>query len=234
MALIIETEQGTFTGYLALPKGPPRGLVVVTQEIYGVNREVRRVADWLAAAGYAAVAPDLLWRVAPELDFGYADRDNARQAIGKLQPERIVSDIAAAAHALRAHVPQGSNLGLALLALGWGGLYAYQAAGLSQASAIVSYYPGNLPNGIDIAKSIGIPQQIHLAFHDERTKPEFRRSLREALAGLDDAEVLVYPDADHGFANRDRQEFHAESARLADDRTLDFLVRTLQHADAPA
>ncbi|MET4579440.1 dienelactone hydrolase family protein [Ottowia thiooxydans] len=230
MTLKIQTEKGNFTAYLALPEGPAKGLIIVTQEIYGVNKEVRRVTDWLARAGYAAAAPDLLWRVAPNLDFEYADRDNARKAIGQLQSDQIVSDIAQTAQALRAHIPQGENLPLAIVALGWGGLYSYQAASLATAAAIVSYYPGNLPNGIDTASSIGIPQQIHLAYHDERTKPEFRRSLREALAGLDDAEVIVYPDADHGFANRDRTEFHTESAELADNRTLEFLARSFKYS----
>jgi carboxymethylenebutenolidase len=230
MTLKIETEQGSFTGYLALPEGSAKGLIVVTQEIYGVNNEVRRVADWLANAGYAAVAPDLLWRVSPNLDFEYADRDNARKAIGQLQSELIGSDIAQTANSLRAHIPQGDSLPLAIVALGWGGLYSYQAASQAKASAIVSYYPGNLPSGIDTASAVGIPQQIHLAHHDERTKPEFRRALREALAGLDDAEVIVYADADHGFANRDRAEFHSESAERADHRTLEFLAHSFKRS----
>lgn len=228
MTLKIETEGGAFSGHFALPAGPAKGLVVVVQEIYGVNREVRRVTDWVAAAGFVAAAPDLLWRVSPGLDFDYADRDSARKAIAELKPELIVADLVAAAGALRASIPQGKDLKLAFLALGWGGQAAYQAAKPAGAVAVASYYPGNLSNVLDIAGSAGIPQLLHFGYHDERTKPEFRRTVRETLAGRDDAEIFVYPDADHGFANHDRKAFHAESARLADGRTLEFLARLLK------
>ena len=58
----ITTADGSFAAYLAKPasgKGP--GIVVI-QEIFGVNANVRAIADDLAAKGYVALAPDLFWR----------------------------------------------------------------------------------------------------------------------------------------------------------------------------
>ena len=51
---------GTFTGYLAKPASGRGPGVVVIQEIFGVNGFVRETADWLAAQGYIALAPDLI------------------------------------------------------------------------------------------------------------------------------------------------------------------------------
>ncbi len=225
--LEIATSTGSFTGHLALPTGTPKGCVVVVQEIYGVNREVRRVTDWLAGAGFAAVAPDLLWRVQPDLDFDYADRDNARKAVSSLKPDTTADDIAAAGEAL---MKKAGNAGCAILSLGWGGRFAFMAAPKANARAVVAFYPGNLEGAIQLASGALMPQQFHFAKADERTKPEFRKALREAMVERDDVEIFVYQDADHGFANRDRAEFHEASAKLADDRTVEFLARILKSA----
>jgi carboxymethylenebutenolidase len=222
--------KGEFSGYLAMPSGPVKGLAVVVMEIYGVNREIRRMTDEMARQGYAAFAPDLLWHVGENLDFDYADRDNARKAVMSLDQAAIVTDIVAAAHGLRAHVPGGADAPLALVSAGWGGWFMFQAANDAAASAIVSYYPGNIDGVEAMTATVSAPMQFHFARHDERTKPEFRTRLRKLLADRDDVEIFVYHDADHGFANRDRTEFHAPSAELADARAAEFLARTMHMA----
>src|SRR3954454_12541602 len=56
---------GRFLGYLAKPSGGNGPGVVVIQEIFGVNKVVRDIADGFAARGYFALAPDLFWRLEP-------------------------------------------------------------------------------------------------------------------------------------------------------------------------
>ncbi len=51
-----------FDAYLATPSGTPKGGVVVIQEIFGVNADIKETANWLAGEGYLALAPDLFWR----------------------------------------------------------------------------------------------------------------------------------------------------------------------------
>lgn len=224
----IKSESGaTFQGYFASPAGSAKGLVVVVQEIYGVNREVRRVTDEFARNGFAAVAPDLLWRVKPWLDFDYADRDNARKAIMSLKDDEIVSDIVAAMGALKKATRDSDQLKVGILALGWGGKPAYAAAARQPVAAIGSYYPGTLEGSEDLVRSVSAAQIFHFAAKDPRTKPEFRNALSTKLAGRADVEVHVYEEPDHGFANRDRPEFHQASAELADRRTLEFFQRHL-------
>lgn len=217
-----------FGGYMAAPKGTPKGGIVVVQEIYGVNREVRRVVDQCASEGYLAFAPDLLWRVKPGLDFDYEDRDGARDAITALDQGKIVEDILDAIKAIQGKL--GGKGPIGMVALGWGGKFGLTAAGKSDVAAVVAYYPGNLPGAEAITRDVKAPMMYHFAFHDTRTKPDFRESLRKTLAGRDDVEIYVYPDADHGFANHDRSEFHADSAKLADERSFGFLGRVLARA----
>ncbi len=69
---------GRFDAYLALPasgKGPG---VVIGQEIFGVNANMRAVADLYAEEGYVALVPDLFWRLQPGVDLGYDKRPSPR------------------------------------------------------------------------------------------------------------------------------------------------------------
>ena len=54
-----------FPAWVAAPEGPPRGAIVVLQEIFGVNPHIRAVTERFAARGYLAVAPALFTRVQP-------------------------------------------------------------------------------------------------------------------------------------------------------------------------
>jgi carboxymethylenebutenolidase len=63
--LEIETFDGTFSAYFATPILTPTPVVVVIQEIFGVNAGIRQIADDLARHGFLAVCPDLFWRFEP-------------------------------------------------------------------------------------------------------------------------------------------------------------------------
>jgi dienelactone hydrolase len=71
----IEGRDGTFNAYIARPKTLPASLVVVLQELFGVNADIRKTCDELAEQGFVAVAPDLFWRQEPGVTFRFsADR----------------------------------------------------------------------------------------------------------------------------------------------------------------
>ena len=65
----IEGRDGTFNAYIARPKTLPASTVVVLQELFGVNADIRKTCDELAAQGFVAVAPDLFWRQEPGVDL---------------------------------------------------------------------------------------------------------------------------------------------------------------------
>jgi carboxymethylenebutenolidase len=61
------------SAYLSEPSGKARGGIVVIQEIFGVTRHIRDVADQYAAQGYLAIAPALFDRVERDVDVPYSD-----------------------------------------------------------------------------------------------------------------------------------------------------------------
>ena len=67
--ITIEGHNGVFAAYIARPKTVPAPAVVVLQELFGVNADIRKHCDELAEQGYLAVAPDLYWRQEPGVDL---------------------------------------------------------------------------------------------------------------------------------------------------------------------
>jgi carboxymethylenebutenolidase len=65
----VKGRDGTFNAYIARPKTSPAPTVVVLQELFGVNADIRKTCDELAEQGFVAVAPDLFWRQEPDVDL---------------------------------------------------------------------------------------------------------------------------------------------------------------------
>ena len=59
---------GEFSAYVALPLRPGPAIVVL-QEIFGVNANIRAVCDFLASRQFVAIAPDLYWRTEPGIEL---------------------------------------------------------------------------------------------------------------------------------------------------------------------
>src|SRR5471030_3060441 len=70
-SLTVHVADGSFDCYVARPAAAsaPAPVIIVLQEIFGVNAGIRSIADGYAAAGYIAVAPDLFWRAEPGLSM---------------------------------------------------------------------------------------------------------------------------------------------------------------------
>jgi carboxymethylenebutenolidase len=67
--ITIEGHDGAFAAYIARPKTLPAPAIVVLQELFGVNADIRKHCDELAEQGYLALAPDLYWRQEPGVDL---------------------------------------------------------------------------------------------------------------------------------------------------------------------
>src|SRR5580658_9949406 len=68
--ITIEGQDGAFNAYIARPKIMPAPAVVVLQELFGVNADIRKTCEELAEKGFIAVAPDLFWRQELGVDLG--------------------------------------------------------------------------------------------------------------------------------------------------------------------
>src|ERR1700723_3711345 len=86
--------------YLSEPPSKPRGGIVVIQEIFGVTRHIRAVADQYAAAGFTAIAPALFDRVERNVDVPYTDMAKGFGYMQQLKNEQVMLDVQAAVNRL--------------------------------------------------------------------------------------------------------------------------------------
>jgi carboxymethylenebutenolidase len=219
MGRMIKLESTTtIDAYLAEPVGTPKGGVVVIQEIFGVNRHIRDVADRVAAAGYTAIAPALFDSVETGVELGYDQAGMTRgiELMGKVGFDRPVQDVAAAARYIEAAGKIGT------VGFCWGGSVAYAAA-IRLGLPGVSYYGGGNTHFVD--QQAKAPLMFHYGEKDGHISADDRAKVHAANPN---APLYVYP-ADHGFNCDQRGSYDAPSAKLAWERTLAFFAEHIAH-----
>jgi carboxymethylenebutenolidase len=77
----VKGKDGTFVAYIARPKTSPAPAVVVLQELFGVNADIRKTCDELAERGFLAVAPDLFWRQGPAVDLNVTSEVDCQRGL---------------------------------------------------------------------------------------------------------------------------------------------------------
>jgi carboxymethylenebutenolidase len=211
-------DGATIGAYEAVPKGIARAGLVVLQEIFGVNRHVRSVADDFAAQGYHVVAPALFDRVEPGVELSYESDDVARGVAirAKTKHADTLADIAAAVDAAKVFGAVG------IVGYCWGGTLAFAAAQhVEGLAAAVGYYGSGiaaLPPG-----QLCCPVMLHFGDQDKSIPLADIEKIRRAHP---DIAIHIYP-ANHGFNCNDRAAYDADSATLARQRTLDFFAQYL-------
>jgi carboxymethylenebutenolidase len=201
--------------YRATPAAAPRGGLVVVQEIFGVNSHIKRTCDGFAADGYVALAPALFDRVERDYETGYtaADVERGRAVRGKLTIDDAVKDVRAAVREL---ARAGAKVGV--VGYCFGGTIAWLAATrIDGVAAAVGYYGGGVADAAH--EKPRCPVLLHFGETDASIPREHWETVRARHPGVP---VHVYP-AGHGFNCDERASYHAESARLARERTLAFL-----------
>ncbi len=224
---ITASDGGKFGAYLAQPKSAKAPGVVIIQEIFGVNDHIREVVDEYAAAGYLAIAPDMFWRIEPNLKLGYTAEDvqKGRGFRGKFNFDLGVHDIESTMKMLRA-MPE-CNGNLAVVGYCFGGLMAYLTAARTDIKAASCYYGGGIDGFIGEASAVKCPIQFHFGEKDAAIPSEVWGKVREAFAGRPNAEVFVYDGAEHGFNCTRRASFNPEAAKLARSRTLELFRKSI-------
>ena len=204
--------------YVAGPRDATRALVVV-QEIFGVNRHMRRVADSFAAEGYSVICPALFDRTERGVELGYTadDVSRGRTLRGTIDEHLTLLDILAAAGALPGGLPRG------IVGYCWGGSVAWHGATRSSAfNAAVGWYGG----GIAAAKSEvpRCPTQLHFGEVDASIPMADVEAIKTARP---EVEVFVYNGAGHGFGCEERGSYVEGDATVAQQRTLEFFGKNL-------
>lgn len=225
----ITTEGGTFGAYLATPAAGTGPGIVVIQEIFGVNANVRAIADGLAADGYVALAPDLFWRIEPGVDItdqSEAEWAKAFDLFGRFNVDLGITDIAAAIKALRALPGVTGKIGAVGHCLG--GLLAYLTATRTDIDAAVSYYGVNIASVLGEAVKISKPILLHVAEKDQFVPAEAQAQMSQTLGANTHATMVSYAGQDHAFARLGGAHYNAGAALSANAATAAFFAAALK------
>ncbi|PKM20851.1 MAG: dienelactone hydrolase [Gammaproteobacteria bacterium HGW-Gammaproteobacteria-15] len=210
-------------GYLVKPKNTAAALpaVLVIHENRGLNPYIEDIARRLAKAGFIAFAPDALWPLG-----GYPGNDDAgREMQSRLEPAKIVADLAAAAQWLKQLDGGSGKLGVVGFCFG-GAMTGRLAADLPKVvDAAVPFY-GSPPPADKIA-AIKAPLLVQLGELDERVNNQWPDA--EALFKQHNVnyKIEMYPSSHHGFHNDSTARYNKEMAELAWQRTLVFFRQHL-------
>lgn len=227
--LIIPSKDGqSFSAYVAMPAKLPAPTIIVIQEIFGVNAEIRKKCDDLAAQGFIGVAPDLFWRLEPNVqltDKSEAEWAKAFDLFNRFDVDLGVEDLRATHHVFRGHAHSTGVVGCIGYCLG--GKLAYLMAARSKVDASVSYYGVGLDALLDEAANIKKPLLMHIAEEDKFVPKDAQAKIKEALKNKAAVTIHSYPGVNHAFARTGGEHFDQEAADAANARTMAFLRSAL-------
>ena len=224
--------EGSFEAYCAVPDGGRGPGLLVFQEIFGINDNMRDLADRLAGAGYVAIVPDMFWRLEPR--FERKDESGFEDAIGMIQRYDFAwagPDILAT-HAHLAGMDACTGQ-VGAVGFCFGGTLAFLAAAVSEADgrgidAAVSYYGSGTNDQLALMDRITCPLLFHYGEDDPFIPQDKIAEVEQAAEGRAHVEVLRYPGAGHAFSNSDAPSmYNAEAAELAWSRTLAHFAQHL-------
>ena len=229
----VPVKDGEVPGYRAMPaKGGPFPVVLVVQEIFGVHEHIKDVCRRFAKLGYLAVAPELYARqgdVSKLTAF-----PEILKIVGKVPDEQVMSDLDAAV-AWAKGTGKADTTKLGVTGFCWGGrivwLYSAHNPGVK---AGVAWYgrlvnppdPIHPKNPIDVVGDLKAPVLGLYGGKDNGIPLESVEKVRAAIkAAGKPSEIVVYPDAPHGFHADYRPSYVKESADDGWKRLLDWFKK---------
>ena len=210
-------------GYLAVPESGKGPGVIVLQEWWGLNDEIKGICDRFAEEGFLALAPDLYRGDTTE------QPDEAEQKMMAMSMDQTEKDMRGAVDFLAGHEGfEGDGVGSVGFCLG-GGLAVWAATANPKVDAVVTYYYV-MPHGKPDFSKVQAPVLGHFGTNDDFVSVDDAKALEKELndAGAD-AKFEFYEGAGHAFANsHDRLGTYDEGkSNEAWRKTIDFLGRHL-------
>ena len=208
---------GNVSGYLATAAGSTKHVVVI-QEWWGLNPQIRGVCDRFAAVGFNALAPDLYHgRVTTEPDEAN-HLMNGLDWVGATE-----QDVRGAVQYLKT---RGGRVAVMGFCMG-GALTIIAGVKIPELDAGVCFY-GIPPTEAADPRHLHIPLQGHFANQDDWCTPQAVNALEATLKDARANYELFRYDAQHGFFNEQRPEvYNAEASQQAWTRMLGFLNKHL-------
>jgi carboxymethylenebutenolidase len=188
----------------------PLGAVLVMHENRGLTDHIANVAGRFAAAGYAALALDLLSEEGGTGSF--ADAGEVTGALGQVMPARFVEDMGSALQELARRVP-GKKIGAIGFCFGGGVVWRLIGSKDPLLAAAAPFY-GPLPMGVDFAGSqaavLGVYAELDTNVNGSR---DAATALLQGAALTH--EIVTFPNANHAFFNDTGPRYNPEAAAEA-------------------
>ncbi len=219
---------GTFDAFVAPAPQSPAGVVVLIQEIFGINASMKETARQVAEQGYHVLAPDLFWRLQPGVDL--TDKTDAewKQALdlmNRFDQQKGVEDLKATVAFAR--TMPGANGRVGTMGYCLGGRLAMMMALDSDADVNVSYYGVGLDSLLHGLERVEAPLLLHIAGEDKFFPKPGRDKVVEAARARPHVHAYTYPNADHAFARVGGVHWQARAATIANGRSAEALAAVL-------
>ena len=211
-------------GYLAIPSTPGKypGLILI-HEWWGLNDNIKNLADQFADQGYIVLAVDLY-----EVEYT-SDPNVARELASSVRNDmdKAFDNLKSAVNYLESHPNVEMNK---LASVGWcfGGGWSYEMAknDLGIQSSVIYYGRFNPEDDLSRMRATILG---HFGEDDASIKVDDVKEFQATLKTLSgEHQIFIYPNSGHGFANEDSPSYVKESAELAWERTLEFLDKELK------
>jgi carboxymethylenebutenolidase len=198
-----ETDGASAQGYLARPEGDgPFPGVIVIQEWWGLNENVKDIARRFAAEGFAAFAPDLYHGTV------VSEPDQAQKLMMSMDMPRAAQELVKATEYL-CHQPYMEGRRIGAIGFCMGGSLAFSLACDTPLISAVAPFYGAPPEPIDRVQTMKAPAFIVYAENDGWIGPEVREKVQQALSEHNkEFDIKVYPGTDHAFFNDTRPEVY--------------------------
>jgi len=226
--MTVKGKDGTFTAYIARPAELPAPAVIVLQELFGVNSDIREKCDELAEQGFLAVAPDLFWRQEPGVDLSVRSEPDWQHGLRlylAYDRDAGVRDIKDTTDTV-AKLPECTGK-IAVLGYCLGALMTFLTAVRHRVDAAVAYHGGDTEKYLGEIAGLHAPLLMHLAEEDEFMSKPAQAEIKAALARRPCAAVYSYPGQCHAFSRNNGAHYNAAAAALANGRTSEFLNKQL-------
>jgi carboxymethylenebutenolidase len=201
-------------------------VVLVIHEIFGLTDWVRDVADQLAANGYIAIAPDLLSGMGPNggRSDSFGGVDAAREAVSKLPPDQVTSDLNATAdYALKLPASNGK---LMVAGFCWGGGQSFRfATNRKDLKADFVFYGPPPASGME---NITAPVYGFYGGNDARIDATIPDTEQKMKAAGKTYEPVIYDGAGHGFMRGGEDPNGREADKKAHDEAWQRWLKLLK------
>lgn len=231
--LTAETASGLMDVYVASPQtGDKYPVVIVLQEAFGVNHHIKDICHRLANEGFVAAAPELYHREGRHLTVEYGERKDFMPLMGKLTNKGILDDVRATINFLE-NLPKTDLSSVSCIGFCVGGFASTLCATKLRLNKMIAFYGAGIVHAregialtplIDDLKLIKSKSLFFFGGQDasipDDDVKQIEKKMTEAKVPF---EVVIFPQSNHGFFCDERKSYDPEAAKVAWQKTLDFL-----------